>query len=167
LRDRILVLTDSGAPNRRIVEIGCRNTQPPGWIDFIPETDMRIESWWALSNQIFVYYAKQATCQIHVFDFSGRKIDEIPMPSEQTVRVIGALPDSDELLLETESFTKPVAIVRYCARTKRFTDFARKRIPFESTNYGHLQVWFSSKDGTRIPMYLVGRLDVLEKADNP
>ena len=167
LHDRILFLTDKAAPNRRIVEIRSRHSEPSEWIDLIAETDMRIESWFVVGNQIFVCYARQMGYQIHVFDFSGEKTDEVPVQAEGTIRVIGGSPDGDELLFETESFTEPVAIHRYCAATKDLAVFARKRTPFESANYGHSQIWFTSKDGTRIPMYLVGRRGVLEKSGNP
>jgi prolyl oligopeptidase len=167
LHDRIFVLTDKGAPNRRIVEIRSQYSKPSEWVDLIPEIGMRIESWFVIDNQIFVCYAKQMAYQIHVFDLSRNKMGEVPVPTDGTIRAIGGSPDGDELLLETESFTEPVAILRYSTRTKELSPFARKRIPFESANYGHSQVWFKSKDGTQIPMYLVGRRDVLEKADNP
>jgi prolyl oligopeptidase len=167
LHDRIFVLTDKGAPNRRIVEIRSRPSEPSEWVDLIPEIDMRIESWFVIDNQIFVCYAKQTAHQIHVFDLSGNKMGEVPVPADGTIRAIGGSPNGDELLLETESFTEPVAILRYSTRIKELALFARKRTPFESANYGHSQVWFNSKDGTRIPMYLVGRRDVLDRADNP
>ena len=128
---------------------------------------MRIESWWVVSGQIFVCYTKQATFQVHVFDFSGTKVDEVPIPSLESLEVIGVSPANDELLFARESFTKPVSITRYCTKTKRLIDFARKQTPFDSTDYDQTQVWFSSKDGTGIPMHLVGRHDVLTKNHNP
>jgi len=167
LGDRIFVLTDKSAPNRRVVEILSPYSELSEWVDLIPEIGMRIESWFVIDNQIFVCYAKQMAYQIHVFDLSGNKMGEVPVPADETIRAIGGSPNGDELLLETESFTEPVAILRYCARTKELAPFARKHMPFESANYDHSQVWFKSKDGTRIPMYLVGRRDVLEKAGNP
>jgi prolyl oligopeptidase len=165
--DRILALTDSGAPNRRIIEACDWHARKPKWTDLISETDKRIESWWVVGNEIFVCYAKQANCQVHVFDLSGRKTEEIPLPSDQTVRVISAPQSGGELLLETQSFTKPAAILRYDISGKGFSEFARMAVPFESANYAQSQVWFTSKDGTAIPMYLVARPDVLSQSSNP
>ena len=165
--DRILALTDSGAPNRRIIEACNWRAGNAHWTDLIPETDKRIESWWVVGNEIFVCYAKRTNCQVHVFDFSGRKTEEIPLPDEDTARVI-AVPDSGgEMLVQTQSFTKPAAILRYDLNGADLTEFARMTVPFEAASYAQSEVWFPSKDGTTIPMYLVGRRDVLNKSSNP
>jgi prolyl oligopeptidase len=165
--DRILALTDSGAPNRRIIEARDWRTGKARWTDLISETEKRIESWWVVGNEIFVCYAKQANCQVHVFDLSGRKVEETPLPSENTVRVIAVPEGGGEILVEIQSFTKPAAILRYDINSKDLTEFARTIVPFESASYAQSQVWFPSKDGTAIPMCLVGRRDVLNKSSNP
>ena len=81
--------------------------------------------------------------------------------------MIGCSSDGDEVLLEAEAFVEPVGIFRYSAKTNQQTLWAKKNIPFDPANYGHSQVWYTSKDGTQIPMYLVGRRDVLDKTGNP
>jgi prolyl oligopeptidase len=167
LGDRILALTDSGAPNRRIIETRDWHAGKAKWTAVISETDTRIESWWVVGNEIFVCYAKPANCQVHVFDLSGRKMDEIPLPSEETVRVISVPDGGGEILVEIQSFTKPAAILKYDVNSKDLNEFARITVPFESASYAQSQVWFTSKDGTTIPMYLVGRRDVLNQSSNP
>ncbi len=71
------------------------------------------------------------------------------------------------MLIETESFTKPVGIFRYSARSNERTLWAKRNIPFDSADFSHSQIWFMSRDGTRVPMYLVGRRDVLKRSGNP
>jgi len=71
--------------------------------------------------------------------------------------------ESDELLLETESFTLPIGVFRYSSKTNGRSLWAKRSISFNSADYAHNQLWFVSKDGTQIPMYLVGRRDVLKK----
>lgn len=69
--------------------------------------------------------------------------------------------------MERESFTKPVQICRYSSEDRKSKLWAERQIPFESQNYDHKQVWFTAKDGTSIPMFLVGKREVLENGSRP
>src|SRR5258708_13774619 len=105
--------------------------------------------------------------RVFIFDFSGNKTGEMPIRSDETLRIIGAIAGGDELLLETESFTEPIGIFRFCTRRDERTLWAKRNIPFDSPDFSHFQIWFMSKDGTRIPMFLVGRRDVLKRSGSP
>jgi len=165
VRDRILATTDRDAPNRRIVELRPRHNAEPEWISVVPEMDARLKRWLVVGGLFFVSYAKEMTYRICIFDFSGQRVGEVPIRNDETVRVIGDLPESDELLLEAESFTEPIGVFRYRAQSKERSLWSRRNIPFDPGQYEHSQVWYTSKDGTRIPMYLVGRREVLEKGN--
>lgn len=167
LHNKILAITDRDAPNRRIAEICLRQDGQHGWIDIVPETDVPIGNWLVVGNRIFVTYMKGMKQTICTFDLSGRKLGEIPVHNEETVRMVGGTPDSDELLLESESFTEPIGIFRYSWTTNTKTLWNRRSLPFDSTAYDQSQIWFTSKDGTRVPMYLVGRREVLNGTSNP
>jgi prolyl oligopeptidase len=165
--NRILAITDCDAPNRRIVEIHLRGNGKHEWTDIVPETDAPIRNWLAVGARIFVSYLREMIHQIRIFDFSGKPQGELPIRSNETVRMVGCSPDGDELLLEAEAFVEPVGIFRYSAKTNLRTLWAKKNIPLDPAIYGHSQVCYASRDGTQIPMYLVGRRDVLDKTDNP
>jgi prolyl oligopeptidase len=167
LDDRILAITDREAPNRKIVEIRLRENGEHDWIDVVPETDSRISNWLVGRHTVYVSCVKEMIYRIFVFDLSGKKLGEMPIRSDETLRIIGALPDADEVLIETESFIKPINIFRYSAKTNARALWAKRGIPFDSNDYSYSQIWFMSKDGTRIPMYLVGRRDVLTRTGNP
>ncbi len=167
LDDRMLAITDRDAPNRRIVEIHLRENGKHDWVDIVPETDTPIGPWLVVGDRLVVSYTKQMKHTICIFDFSGQKVGELPISDDETVRMIGGSPGGDELLLETESFAKPIGIFRYSTKTNRQTLWAKKNIQIDPTNYGHSQVWYTSKDGTNIPMYLAGRLDVLAGSSSP
>jgi prolyl oligopeptidase len=167
LGDRILAITDREAPNRRIVEIRLRANGEHEWIEVIPESDTPINNWFVAGDRIFVSYMKQMTQQVLIFDASGQKMGEIPMRNDETVRISGASLDGDELFLETESFTEPIGIFRYSITSNDRTLWAKRSIPFDPAGYCYSQVWYMSKDGTRIPMFLVGRRDILDRSGNP
>ena len=161
--DKILAITDREAPNRKIVEIRLRENGEHEWIDVVPETDTPIGNWLVVGDSLFVSYMKEMIHRIFIFDLSGKKLGEMPIRSDETLRIIDGSPDSDEVLLETESFTEPIGIFRYSAKTNERTLWAKRSIPFDSKDFDYSQIWFMSKDGTRIPMYLVGRRDVLRE----
>jgi len=167
LADRILAITDRDAPNRRIVEIRLRDNGQHEWIDIVPEIETPINNWLVVGDRIFVSYMREMIPQVIIFDIKGRKMGEMPVGCDETIRIIGGSPESDELLLETESFSKPIGIFRYSPKTNERTLWVKRNIPFDPANYDHSQIWYRSKDGTSVPMYLVGRSDVLKKTGNP
>jgi len=167
LGERIVAITDRDAPNRRIVEIRLHENGEHEWVDIVPESVTPINNWHVVGDRIFVSYTKEMTHRVFIFDLYGQKLGEMPIRSDETLRIIGGSPETDELLLETESFIDPIGIFRYSARSNQRTLWAKRRIPFDPANYSHSQIWYLSKDGTRIPMYLVGRRDVLKRSGNP
>jgi prolyl oligopeptidase len=164
---KILAITDRDAPNLRIVEIRLRDHSQPKWVDLVPENVNRINGWLVLEERIFVSYIRHAATHVAIFDFAGQKTGEVPIRNDETVRLIGGSHESDELLIEAESLTEPIGIFRYSETSGKRTLWAKKSIPFDSGNYSQTQVWYSSKDGTRIPMFLMGRRDVLDGGIHP
>ena len=167
IRETILAITDRNAPNLRIVEVRLRNNGQREWVDVVRENNHRINGWLVAQERIFVSYIRQAATQISIFDLAGKHTGEMSIRKDETVRLIGGSHETDELLIEAESLTEPASIFRYSATSGERTLWAKKRIPFDSASYSHTQVWYSSKDGTRIPMFLMGRPDVLDSGLQP
>jgi prolyl oligopeptidase len=171
LPGRILAITDRDAPNLRIVELRLRPGVEPEWMDLIPESDSRILQWAVAGDRILTLSGKAMDRQIRVYyltgDVAGRKTEEVTVNPEETFRIAGAAPGSDEVFLERESFTDPVRIVRYSPERKECALWAKKTVPAGLSDVGHTQTWYPSKDGTRIPMYLVGRGEVLAGGCHP
>jgi prolyl oligopeptidase len=165
--DKILAITDRNAPNRRVVEIRLRKNGEHEWIDIVPESDTPISNWLVVGDSIFVSYMKDMRHRVSIFDFSGKKIGEMPIRNDETLRLIDGSPDRDEVLIETESFTEPIGVFRYSISSNERTLWSKRHIPFDSADFSHSQIWFPSKDGTRVPMYLAGRRDVLKRSGNP
>jgi prolyl oligopeptidase len=164
---RILALTDRDAPNSRIVRLRLREDQETEFVDVIPAADLPIRNLAVTESRILVSYTRETKTQIAIFDLFGKPLGQLPVDEGTTVRLPGASFDEDELFYEQESFTKPIQICRYSSRTKEAKLWAERRIPFRSQEFSHAQVSFTSKDGTRIPMFLVGRRDVIESGQQP
>jgi len=164
---RIVAITNSGAPNLRIVEVRQQQGRQAEFVDLVPTTDHLIENWIVTKSRIFVSYLQELRTRIAVFDLDGRFLHDLAINSSDTVRMTGGSCDCDELIVERESFTKPIEIWRYPKPGFEPRIWARKEIRFEECCYWQEQVCFEAQDGTEIPMFLVGQRKVLEGGPNP
>ena len=167
LPGRIFAAIDQGAPNRRIVEVQPRKGQNPLYFDLVPEVDAPIRDWTATANGIVVAYLRGTRTQIVLYHLFGKRTGEVPCDDGDTVRIAAGSPDDDEILLERESFTRPIEILRSASTSGITSTWFRRQVPFDAVNYSHIEVAFPSKDGTSIPMFLLGRRDALATGSHP
>jgi prolyl oligopeptidase len=164
---RVLALTDFRAPNYRIVEIAGPADSEPAISEIIPETDARINRWFVTKDYIVVSYVRGSETHVGIFTPSGAQVSDLPVETDQTVRLVGVSRDRNEIFAEAESFTQPIEVFRCSLATGTRTSWASRKVPFDPEPYIHKQVSYLSKDGTRIPMSLVGRKEVLLGKENP
>jgi prolyl oligopeptidase len=167
LRGRLLALTDRDAPTCRIVEVHGQSEREPEFSDIVPACEAPIRNWIVTQNMIYVAYVKGTTTQIRVFDLSGRSLGCVPSRQHCTIRMVGAAMDADELFFEQESFTNPIQIYCYSPRRGAAKLWAQRSAPFDSARFQHLQVSYTAKDGTTVPMFLVGLREILEGGRHP
>ncbi|HET9284925.1 MAG TPA: prolyl oligopeptidase family serine peptidase, partial [Candidatus Angelobacter sp.] len=154
--DFLIVQTDWQAPRNRILKIDLRDPRPEKWKEIVPTSNDSIESFSLLGGKLFVNYLHNVTSRIAIFSLDGKPLGEVALPSAGSARVSGRY-DRDEGILTFSSFTTPGSIYRYSASTGKRDLWFRNPIPFDSDRYEMEQVWYSSKDGTRVPMFLVHR----------
>ncbi len=163
---RILAITDRGAPNFKIVE-ARRRDQESEFVDVVSESDAAIQDWAVVDEHIFVSYIRKLNTEVDIFDLAGRRLGQLPVDASSTVRSVGGIECTDELLFEQESFTHPAKTYRYSLTSGEVSLWANRVVRFNSKEFAHIQVCFAAKDGTQIPMYLVARRDVLEGGSHP
>ena len=165
---RIFAITDRDAPNLRIVEFRLREGLDPEWVELVPESESRIHQWIVASDRILVSYIRQNETRVSIFDFDGNKTGEWPVwTGGRTIRFLAASPPSDEIIIESDSFTRPPATLVSSVHANRFELWAQRKIPFDSDGYSYRQVSYAAKDGTRVPMFLMGRREVLRDGCHP
>ena len=166
--DKILAITSRDAPNLRIVAIHLHEDGHAEWVDIVPETKGRIQQWVVTRDRILVSYVHQAETHVRVFDLEGNERQEWPVRTGgRTVRFLVASPETDEVVIECESFTTPPATLLCSVNSSRFDLWAPTAIPFRSDKFRHRQTLYTSSDGTQIPIFLVGRQDVLRRGCHP
>lgn len=164
---RLLAITDHTAPNFRVVELFPREGLEVDWAELIPETDVPIQRMVMTDTRIFISYVRALQTQVSIFDLWGKYLGELSGKKDVTIRLAEGSLDDDELFFEEESFTKPIHIYNYSTQTRETKLWSRRRVPVRSEEFDHRQVSFTATDGTRIPMFLVGRRDTLEGGPHP
>lgn len=164
---RMLAITDRDAPNLRIVEIRPRVGEQAELRDLIPSSEFPIEKWVVTQTRILVSYVRGPKTETQIFDREGKWLDQLPAGDADTVRLASASTQEDELFLERESFTRPPQIECYSSTLGRSRLFASRPIPFDFRPYSYTQVSFTARDQQQIPMFLVGRQEVLVSGPHP
>jgi len=164
---RVFAITDDEAPNLRIVEIRPRKGRQPEFQNVIPCYELRIQNWMVIGERILVSYLRDHQTEIRIFDLAGKQLGQVPLDRRDTVRLAGVSDSDDEVFLEQESFAKPTRICSYFLGGSKMKLFAERKIPLDADSFGHILVRFPSRDGTQIPMFLVGRREALESGAHP
>jgi len=153
--DQLYVVTNYNAPNRRVIDIDLRTPAQDKWREIIPEGQSVINAFSIVGGKIFVNYLENVSTKVKAYDMSGKFVRDIPFPTIGTAGGMAGRPDQDEGFYSFSSFAQPVTIYRYSAATGKQEVWARINVPVNGSEIETKQVWYASKDGTRIPMFLV------------
>jgi len=167
---RVLAMTDFCAPNRRIIELRVEESGEWEFKELVPEVEAPITAWAVAGKRLYVAYSRATATRIEIFDLkrdTAPKIGEVRSRPYETVRFLSGCCDENEFFFEAQSFTDPIAIYRCTARKTRRTLWARNGQSLRAASYAQHQVWYKSKDGTSVPMFLFGRKDVLNGGMQP
>ena len=154
--DTLFVETDWQAPHKRILKIDLRDPGKDKWREIVPTSADTIQDYAAIGGKLFVNYMHNVTSHIAIFSPEGKRLGEVELPSSGSADIYGRW-DRDEGILRFSSYTTPLSVYRYSASSGKRELWFRDPIPFNSDAYEMEQVWYASKDGTRVPMFLVHR----------
>jgi len=167
IEDKLLVLTDNDAPNYRLVLIDPANPSPENWKEILPEKENVLESVSLIGEKLIASYLQDASSHVYFYEKDGKLIKEIELPAVGTVSgFIGKRDDSIAFYTFT-SFTYPGIIYKFDVSTGESTVFREPEIKFDFSDYETKQVFFESKDGTKVPMFIVHKKDIEMNGKNP
>ena len=162
---RFWLLTDFQAPRRRLVAVDLDN---PGQLqEVIPEAEETLQGISLINNQFVAFYLKDARTQIKTFALDGSFLGEILLPGLGSASGFGGKRYDTETFYTFTSFTTPPTIYRYDFTTGSSTLFRQPQVDFDPHAYEVQQVFYASKDGTRVPMFLVHRRGLARTGDHP
>lgn len=163
---RLLIHTNLNAPNNRIIGVDFSKSSPEYWKDIIPETE-HVMTASTGGGKVFAEYMVDVKTQVKQYDMKGKLEREVELPGIGTANGFSAKEDEKELYYSFTSFTYPSTIFRYDIATGRSTLYEKPNVDFNPDDYETRQVFFSSKDGTRVPMYIVHKKGIELNGKNP
>jgi prolyl oligopeptidase len=149
------VQTNRDAPRRRVVAIDTRSPEPVVWRTIVPEGPDAIESSAVIGGKIIVRTMHDATNRLAAYAKDGRPLGEISLPGLGTVSGMSGHEDDPELFYNFTSFTRPSANYRYDLSSGKGEVYQEPAVAFDAGSFVTDQVFYRSKDGTRIPMFIV------------
>ncbi len=163
----LYIVTDLNAPRYRIIEIDLGNPGRDHWKEVIPESKDLLEDAAVVGGKLIVKYLVDAKNRLTVFGPDGSKEREISLPALGTVGTLSGDPSRSELFYQFTSFTYPTTIYRYDVETGENSVFKKPNLNFDSSLYVTRQMFYKSKDGTKIPMFIVSRKGLALDGNNP
>ncbi len=161
------VLTDRDAPRRRLVAIDIRRPDPSKWRDVIPERAETLEGVSYIGDRFFANYLKDAHAMVRMVAPDGKDLGELPLPGIGSVGGFTGRKGDEETFYAFTGFTTPTTIYRFDLKENRSEVFRQPKVDFDPDQYETKQVFYRSKDGTRVPMFLTYRKGLKRDGNNP
>ena len=166
--DKFLIRTSKNAPNGRVVLVDPKNPDEKNWKDVLPERTEPLQGAGTAGGKLFASWRKDVATRAYVFSLTGKLENEIQLPGVGTAGGFGGLNDDKYVFYNFSSFNFPSTIYKYDIATKKSSVFRTVDIPgFKPENYETKQVFYNSKDGTRVPLFLVYKKGLKLDGNNP
>lgn len=163
----LLFQTTNDAPRGRLIGIDLDNPAPSGWREVIPQSSQVLNQIEHVGGQLIGEYMQDAWSLVKRFDMNGKYIADVELPGIGTASGFSGDPDDPETFFSYSSFDSPPAVNRLDVATGNVSVFKQPAVDFDSRDYVVEQVFYESKDGTRVPMFLTHRKDVKLDGTNP
>ncbi|MFI5205244.1 MAG: prolyl oligopeptidase family protein, partial [Flavobacteriales bacterium] len=164
---KFYVHTDIDAPNYRFVAIDLAKPEKENWVNIIPENKHLLEGVSTCGGKLFANYLQDVSTHVYQYDYSGKKEKEISLPGIGTAGGFGGEVTDTELFYTFTSFTYPTSVFRYDLKNGKTETFFKPELKFKPEDYEVKQVFYTSKDGNKNPMFLVYKKGLELNGKNP
>ena len=166
IKDHLYIVTNSNAPNKRVVKVSAKSPQEKNWKDFISETEhVLLPS--SGGGYFFARYIVNVMTKVIQYDFKGNNMGEIKLPGIGTAGGWNGKMEDETLYYSFTNYHTPGVIYSYNPKTKNSDQFWKPDINFDPDNYISEQIFFTSLDGTPIPMIITRKKGVEYNGKNP
>ena len=163
---KLFLVTDYKAPNKKIVTVDVSDPLQKNWIDFIPENKF-VLSPSKCGGYLFTHYMVDAISKVFQYDYSGKLIREITLPGIGRASGFNGKNNQNELYFGFSNYYTPRTSYKYNVKSGIYEEYWKPSIDFDSTNYESKQIFYSSKDGTKVPMIITYKKGTNLNGKNP
>ncbi|WP_452598657.1 prolyl oligopeptidase family serine peptidase [Pontimicrobium sp. MEBiC01747] len=163
---KLYLVTNLNAPNRKVVTVDASNPTPEHWVDFIPETE-QVLSPSTGGGYFFANYMVDAISKVLQYDYSGKLIREVELPGVGSAGGFGAKKEAKELYYSFTNYVTAGNIYKYDIKSGTSELFRKSKIDFNSEDYESKQIFYTSKDGTKVPMIITHKKGIKLNGKNP
>ncbi len=166
-RDRFYVLTNHEAPRYRVFKVDPRKPDRAAWKEIVPQGDATLQNLDIVGEHLALTYLRNAASEIELHDLEGKLVRKVELPGIGSSSGIHGNPDEDTGYFSFTSFTEPQVIFQTQVRTGKVKEWARVKLPVDGSQLVTEQVFFPSKDGTKISMFIIHKRDAKKDGKNP
>src|ERR1017187_1320810 len=165
---KLYITTNEDAPHYRVFVAEASNAKRENWKELIPQSDAVLQGASVTGGKLFTQYEHNVASELKVFSLDGKKLADIPQPAIGNVFSTAGRYDRNEIFFAFQSFTVPPSIYRYDLTSGASGLWAKVDAPsIDPSAYDVRQEWYTSKDGTRIPMFIVSKKGLVKNGKNP
>ncbi len=164
---RFLLATNDGAKNRRVISVDPNNPDPANWKTVIPEKEENLSSVSSAGGKLFLTYLKDVTSRVYVYSLEGKLEKEVMLPALGSAGGFSGERDDKFVFYTFTSITFPPTIYKYDIATGKSTVFRKPEVKFNPEEYTTEQVFYPTKDGTKVPMFIVYKNGTQKNGRNP
>jgi prolyl oligopeptidase len=165
---QLYIVTNEGAPRYRVFKAPAERPDRASWREIVPESaDAVIEGMELRGGHLVLSYLQNASSRLEVRTLEGARVRDVRLPGLGALTGVTGEPDQDEAFFGFQSFTRPPEVHRTALSTGRTTVWSAVKVPVDPAPYAVEQVWYPSKDGTRVSMFVVRRKDMPRDGTTP
>jgi len=165
--DKLLLSTNRHAPNQKIVLCDPVHPEEQNWKEILPEKPEPLTSVSVVGKKLFAVYMRDVSHRVYVYDLNGKFENEISLETLGNVSGFDGERKDQFTFYTLTSFTYPATIYKYDIKTKTSSLFRKTEVDFNPSDYETKQVFYPSKDGTKIPMFIIHKKGILLNGNNP
>jgi prolyl oligopeptidase len=160
--------TNLDSPKYKVIAIDINRPERENWLDIVPESDDTIEFGVIINGHLLLAYLHNAYNVIKMYDLNGYFVKELELPDMGSINGISGKEKGDnEMFIQFSSFLYPAEVFRYDFEKGEFESFFKPNIKIDISQYEVEQQFYESKDGTKVPMFIIHHKDIKLNGDNP
>jgi prolyl oligopeptidase len=167
IEDKLLILTDNGASKYRLVLVDPSNPEKNNWQEIIPEKTEVLENISLYNGKLIAKYLKDVSSKMYLYSINGTLEKELELPDIGIVGSISSEKDDSIAFFSFENFITPSSIYMFNSGSLKPVVYSRPEISFNPNDYETTQVFYSSTDGTKIPMFITYKKGTVQNGNNP